>query len=83
MTEKDQKIEEMIAELTLLLISLTSWQEKVLNEKVTQAWKGYDFKILDQLKAEGYIFGSKGSKLVTLTDDGMKKAEELAEKYLK
>lgn len=78
-----QNDEQAISELTLLLIALTSWQEKVLEVNITQAWKGYDFHILDELKEKGYIFGSKGSKLVTLTDDGMKIAEELTKKYLK
>ena len=82
MIESDQKIQDTVAELTLLLISLTSWQEKVLSEEITQSWKGYDFHILDELKEKGYIFGSKGSKLVTLTDEGLKKAEEHTKKYL-
>jgi len=82
MTEPDQKIQETIEELTLLLISFTSWQEKILSENITQSWKGYDFHILDELKEKGYISGSKGSKLVILTDEGLKKAEELSKKYL-
>jgi hypothetical protein len=82
MTEPDQKIQETIEELTLLLISLTSWQEKILSENITQSWKGYDFHILDELKEKRYISGSKGSKLVILTDEGLKKAEELSKKYL-
>ena len=77
-----QNDEQKISELTLLLIALTSWQEKICGVNITQAWKGYDFRILDQLKEKGYIFGSKRSKLTTLTDDGLKKAEELVEKYL-
>jgi hypothetical protein len=82
MTEPDQKIQEAIAELTLLLISLTSWQEKILSENVTQSWKGYDFHILDELKEKGYISGSKGSKLIVITNEGLKKTEELTKKYL-
>lgn len=82
MTESKQKIQEMIEELTLLLISLTSWQEKIFSENITQSWKGYDFHIVDILKEKGYISGSKGSKLVILTDDGLRKAKELAKKYL-
>ena len=81
MTESDHKIQEMIEELTLLLISLTSWQEKILNENITQSWKGYDFRILDELKEKEYIYGSKGSKLVVLTDEGLKRAEGLKKKY--
>ena len=83
MTEPDQKIQEAITELTLLLISLTAWQENICDENITQSWKGYDYHILDELKEKGYISGSKKSKLVILTDEGMKKSKELIEKYLK
>jgi len=38
MTEPDQKIQEAITELTLLLISLTAWQEKVYDANITQSW---------------------------------------------
>ena len=82
MTESEQKIQETIEELTLLLISLTSWREKIFGDDITQAWKGYDFHILDELKEKGYIAGKKTSKLVILTDEGKKKADELAKKYL-
>ena len=81
--EDFQNEEQTISELTMLLIALTSWQEKIGGVNITQAWKGYDFRILDQLKEKGYIFGSKRSKLTALTDEGVKKAEELIEKYLK
>ncbi len=83
MTEPDQKNQVTITELTLLLIALTAWQENILGENVTQSWKGYDFSILDKLKETGYISGSKRSKLVILTDEGMKKSKKLNEKYLK
>jgi hypothetical protein len=81
--EDFQNDEQTISELTLLLVALTSWQEKICGLNITQAWKGYDFRILDQLKEKGYVFGSKKSKLTTLTDEGLKKAEELSGKYLK
>lgn len=74
---------EEIADLTLLLIALTSWQENIHGEDITQSWKGYDFRILDELNEKGYIVGSKRSKLVILTDEGLKKSKELIEKYLK
>jgi hypothetical protein len=78
-----QNNEQIISELTLLLIALTSWQENVRSANITQAWKGYDFRILDKLNEKGYIAGSKKSKLVLLTDEGLKKSKELIEKYLK
>ncbi len=74
---------EEIEDLTLLLITLTAWQEDIHGENITQSWKGYDFRILDELNEKGYIAGSKRSKLVILTADGVKKSKELIEKYLK
>jgi hypothetical protein len=78
-----QNNEHVNSELTLLLIALTSWHEKLGGENITRAWKGYDFDILDNLIEKGYISGPKTLKSVILTDEGLKKAEELIEKYLK
>ena len=75
--------EQAIENLTLLLIALTSWKEKISGIDITRAWKGYDFNILDGLTEKGYISGSKKSKSIILTDEGMKKAGELIKKYLK
>ena len=83
MTELNfQDNEPVIEELTLLLIALTSWKEKITGIDVTRAWKGYDFDMLNALTEKGYISGSKRSKLVILTDEGLKKANELIKKYL-
>jgi hypothetical protein len=79
---RDQPSKE-IQELTLLLLSLTSWSEKTVGVKLRRAWKGYDFDVLDQLYDEGLISGSRKAKSVYLTEDGIAKAEELARKYLK
>ena len=78
-----QNSEQKIEELTLLLISLTSWKETITGIDVTRAWKNYDFDILNALTEKGYISESKRSKLVILTDEGLKKANELIKKYLK
>ena len=46
------------------------------------AWKGYDFDVLNQLNVEEYISqGSYRSKSVTITGNGLEKAEELLSKY--
>jgi hypothetical protein len=84
MTELNFQDNELtIEELTLLLIALTSWKEKVYGDDITRAWKGYGFDILNTLSEKGYISGSKRSKLVILTDEGLKKASGLVKKYLK
>lgn len=71
-----------VKELTLLLLYATSWQEGKEPLNYIKAWKGYPFKALDELTDQGYIFGSKKSKSVGLTEEGIKKAEELKVKYL-
>lgn len=76
-------METKIKELTLLLLYLTSWEESAgLSEKVKRSWKGYPFEILDELNDEELIYGSKRAKSVYLTKEGIKKAEELMQKYL-
>ena len=81
-----------IKELTLLLLYLTSWEEKGygyddngrLDEvKIKRSWKGYPFEILDELENDGYIHQSKKSKSVTISKNGEKIAKKLIEKYLK
>ena len=80
---QNQKESNQIQELTLLLLSLTSWTEKIAGVELRRAWKGYDFDVLDQLYGEGLISGSRKAKSVYLTEAGIAKAEGLAKKYLK
>ncbi|MCK4258841.1 MAG: transposase [Halanaerobiales bacterium] len=76
-------MEEKIKELSLLLLYLTSWNEKdrFLGE-LQRSWKGYPYEILDELSEEGYIKGSNRSKSVYITEEGVAKAQELVRKYL-
>jgi hypothetical protein len=74
-------VEEKIKELTLLLLYLTSWEEKAGNDTINRSWKGYPFEILDKLNEQDYIYGSKTSKSVYLSDEGMNLAKELEKKY--
>ena len=47
------------------------------------AWKGYNFDTLNELDEEDYIRqGSHRSKSVYLTKEGIKKAQELLERYM-
>jgi len=75
-------MDEIIKELTLLLIYLTSWQEDVGLTKVQRSWKGYPFEVLDELNEKGYIDGSKRAKSVYLTEEGLSKVKELMKKYI-
>lgn len=80
-----------IEELTLLLMYLTSWEEKgfikdkndeIMEGKVKTCWKGYSFDVINKLTDENYLYFSKG-KSITLTPEGEELAKELIEKYLK
>jgi hypothetical protein len=83
-TEQKYKNEKEIAEMTLLLMSLTSWREKVRDEwSAPKAWKGYDFDILNNLAEQGFIHTSHRAKSVILTEKGLKEVERLKKKYLK
>ena len=75
-------LNEIIKELTLLLIYLTSWEEDAGLTKVQRSWKGYPFDALDKLNEEGYIDGNKRAKSVYLTEEGLCKVKELMKKYI-
>jgi hypothetical protein len=71
-------------ELMLLLIYLTGWQEdsrRIPGEKVFRSWKGYDFVILNEMDNENLV--RQYPKTVTLTKEGISRAEYLKQKYLK
>ena len=54
--ESKYENEKEIAEMTLLLMSLTSWREKARGEwSAPRAWKGYDFDILNNLAEQDFI----------------------------
>jgi len=67
---------QQIKDLTLLLLYLTSWEEKIVSDlKIRRSWKGYDFEILNELQEAGLIEGSFKAKSVALTDKGIKTAK--------
>jgi hypothetical protein len=70
-------------QLALALIYLSAWKEKGFDAEVYRAWKGYDFAILDQLKEEGLIGFFNKAKSVSLSQEGVKNAKALVQKFLK
>jgi hypothetical protein len=69
---------DLLEDLTLLLLCAQSWREKIGESLyVSRSWKGYDFDVLDRLAGKRYISGSHGAKSVILTDEGLKRGEEL------
>ena len=71
---------QAVKELTIMLLYLTSWQEKDFYNS-QRAWKGYDFDILNELAEDGVISDSKRSKSVVIHEEGVKMAKELLQKY--
>ncbi|RDU23861.1 transposase [Anaerosacchariphilus polymeriproducens] len=74
---------EAVKELTLALMYLTrfSIQDRSCASE-NNAWKGYPFKVLDELEEEGMINqGSHRSKSVHIYDVGLEQARGLLEKY--
>ncbi len=83
------EIRDYIEELTLLLLYLTSWKEKIkgmpLEDISPRSWKGYPFEALNELAGKGYILYSghpSKAKSVGISKKGVDKAEELKRKYL-
>lgn len=85
MNSAEQSTEQTVKELTLMLLYLASWQDRPARMRPEAdgiiSWKGYRFEILNALEDEGYIYGERRSKLVTLDDNGILKAKELLAKY--
>lgn len=72
-------MKENLKELTLLILYLQSWKERM--ETLPRSWKGYDFDILNELSDEGMTIDSKRTKFVLLTEEGISRAKEISEKY--
>ena len=63
--------QDKIDETTLAILLLTIHDER-------RVWKNIDWGVLDSLYEKGYISDPKNkSKSVNLSDDGLKKAEEV------
>lgn len=71
--------------LALLLLQASCWDEnpkrKYGDKPILRAWKNIPFEILDSLSEKGFISDSRKSKSVFLTEEGIRKAEELKIKF--
>jgi hypothetical protein len=67
-----------VDELVLALLHLTSFK----NGGIVRAWKSHDWDALDRLADKGFISDPKSkSKSVVLSEDGVRRAEELFAKF--
>ncbi|MEW6771044.1 MAG: DUF6429 family protein [Bacillota bacterium] len=74
-------MEEIVRDLVLILLYLTSWQEDVGLGTFRRSWKGYPFETLDRLAEEGLIDSSRRAKSVWLTEAGEEEARRLLVQY--
>lgn len=80
--EDEASHEALLEELTLLVIYLSSWEEKLSPDlTVRQAWKGYLFEVLDALEEKGYISQTSRAKSLALTEEGVQQAREIKERF--
>lgn len=73
-------------ELTMMLLYLSRFTERdrFSDENDWYAWKGYNFDALNKLDDEDYIrqrSRPSRTKSVYITEEGVKRAKELMEKY--
>lgn len=71
-------------ELTLALLYLSRFTEEDYGIRITRARKGYDFKVLNNLEEDGYIFDGKRpsrTKSIHISQEGLVKAKEILLKY--
>ncbi len=70
-----------VDEMTLALMWLTTFSEKIAGELYFRSWKGYDWNAMDRLYEKGLIDNPVGkAKSVSLTNKGRKLSEELFKK---
>ena len=70
-------------EMTMILLYLSKFKDREsYGGGGDLAWKGYDFNDLNELESEEYIFQeSQRSESVGISEEGVKFAQELMEKY--
>ena len=67
--------ENKIDEMVLALLFLTLHDDN-------RAWKGHDWDAMDRLHVKGYISNpATSAKSVVLTEEGMRRSEELFSKH--
>ena len=67
---------KLMQELALLLIYLSSWEEKAITgEPVNRAWKGYDFDILDSLMEKKLIDFSCRARSLTISEEECRRTD--------
>jgi hypothetical protein len=73
---------QMVKDLSLVLLYLTSWEEEPIPGAPTirRAWKNLRFEVLDALADEGLLDSPHRAKWVRITDAGLARARALEER---
>ncbi len=66
--------DDLLHDLTLVMLYLTSWEEKGPAGLVRRAWKSYDWDVIDRLGSEGLIGTSHRAKSAYLSDEACRRA---------
>jgi hypothetical protein len=83
LSSRSKSEDQIIEDLTLLLLYLTSWEQQVHKDlTIHRAWKGFRFEALDALEEAAYLNQSRRAKSVTLTEAGIEQPRALAARYL-
>jgi hypothetical protein len=69
---------DKVDDMVLALLTLTTFQDRY----EARVWKGQDWEVMDRLYSKGYISDPKSkAKSVALTEQGLKRSQELFKKY--
>lgn len=66
--------DDLLHDLTLVMLYLTSWEEKGPAGLVRRAWKSYDWDAIDRLDSERLIGTSHRAKSAHLSDEACRRA---------
>lgn len=69
--------DDLLYDLTLAILRLTSWEERGLDVPVLRAWKSYDWSTVDRLVDDGLVATRPRTKSAYLTDDARARAREV------
>jgi hypothetical protein len=71
--------DQFVLDLGLMLMYLSSWTERAADAQ--RFWKNFDFDLLNALEDQDLIQQSRTAKSAYLTDEGVRRARELIERY--
>ena len=66
--------DDLLYDLTFVMLYLTSWEEKGPGGSVRRAWKSYDWDAIDRLDSERLIGTSHRAKSAHLSDEACRRA---------